>query len=136
MSSSDTKTVWFRNVDQDTLHEVVVGSPEYKRLRGEQAGDADSEKGIYKLYEPVSDSDLRKVKPESLPGYVDPDRRRPGRDQGNGGRQEPVQGPSEDEIQARVDAAVAKALAAQSDSKTTAQPDEGAKPSTDAAAKK
>jgi len=78
-SNTPAETVWYRNTEQDTLHEVEKGSPLEKRLRKEQRevlaldedGNPTGESDFESAYEKVSDSELKKLqaKPESLPGY-------------------------------------------------------------------
>lgn len=70
-----TETVWYRNVEQDTLHEVVKGSPLERRIRKEQREIVDHETGesdFEPAYERVTPAELKKAQasPETLPGYV------------------------------------------------------------------
>lgn len=74
MATATVPTVWYRNVEQDTLHEVVKGSPLERRIRKEQREIVDHETGesdFEPAYERVSDAELKKAqgKPEDLPGF-------------------------------------------------------------------
>lgn len=70
MAKGEVKTAWYRNIEQGTTHEVVVGSDHEKRIRKaqRQVGDTDD---YEPLYEKVSESEGRK-NAKDQPGYVTP----------------------------------------------------------------
>lgn len=108
------ETLWFRHREGGSLHEVEKGSEAHRRCLSErtvvdeEAGDVPEP-----VFERISVSEVKKAhdNPEKVPGFREQVKRGPRR-----GTTLVVQqaaeaaGPSEDEIQARVDAA-AKAAA-------------------------
>jgi hypothetical protein len=103
-TTEETVTVWYRNTEHDTVHEVVKGSDLEKRLRREQRQVGDEEDDLVPAYERISEQAARK-NPEKQPGYVKPKARK----SAEGSVAQP--GLSEDEVQARVEAAVKTAVA-------------------------
>lgn len=72
--NTPTDTVWYRNVEQDTLHEVVKGSTLERRIRKEQREIVDPDTGdsdFEPAYEQVTPAELKaaQAKPQDLPGY-------------------------------------------------------------------
>lgn len=129
-ATTPAETVWYRNTQYDTLHEVAAGSPQEKRLRKEQREVVDQESGesdFEAAYEKVNDRDLKALqsKPELLPGYpagsvARMEKRQAKLDQETARAdvldriilgQAPAGGLTEDEVQARIDKAVADAVA-------------------------
>lgn len=72
--SSSTETVWYRNTEHDTLHEVEKGSATEKRLKREQREvfeDGDDEPTFEPAYEKLTSAEVKKAQeaPEKVPGY-------------------------------------------------------------------
>jgi len=69
-----TDTVWYENVEQGTLHEVVRGSALEKRLRRDQREiyeDGEDEPTFETAYRRLTDAEVKKAQanPEKVPGY-------------------------------------------------------------------
>lgn len=111
-SNSETvETVWYRNTEFDTLHEVVKGSDTEKRLRGELRQVGEAEDDVERAYERLSDRDLAAAQkdPSKVPGYVKDTH--PALPAAGTVVVQQGEGPSDEDIQARIDAAVAEAVA-------------------------
>lgn len=118
MSAGTTDTVWYRHIEQGSLHEAEVGSEAHRRLKSERtvvdeaAGDVPEP-----VFERVSAGEVKKAaeNPEKVPGYREHVQRAPRRgtvivQQAASEVAAPLAGPSEDEIQDRIDEAVGKAI--------------------------
>ena len=127
MAKAPAEIVWYQHKEQGTLHKMEKGSDIHKRIAREMTQvDETSDEVPELIYSRVSEADLKKLlaKPELLPGALKPWRRQaktPDAQVVN-----VVQGPSDEEIQARIDdavqAAVAAALATQTPAVTPEPP--------------
>lgn len=75
MSSSTTvEVVWYKNLEQGTLHKVEKGSRLEKRIKREQREvyeEGEDEPTFEPAYERLSSADVRRAQenPEKVPGY-------------------------------------------------------------------
>jgi hypothetical protein len=70
MAGTTVETVWYRNTEHDTIHEVVKGSDLEKRLRREQRQVGDEDDDVEPAYERITEAVARK-NPEKQPGYLE-----------------------------------------------------------------
>lgn len=109
MAKAPAETVWFQHTN-GTIHEIVKGSEQHKRMAREMTVvDETSDEVPELVYKRLSEQELKRIlsKPEDIPGPLM--KRTPKK---SDAPTVVVAGPSEDDIQARIDTAVKAAVEA------------------------